>query len=62
MPARCGKKYDFLGLWMKNRTDYGDVRKMPTAREVTINGKTGRSKGLAILQHEVNWSSEHHLP
>jgi hypothetical protein len=62
MPTRCGKKYGFLGLWMKNRTDYGDVRKMPTTRKVMVNRQTGISKGLAILLHEVNWSSEHHLP
>jgi hypothetical protein len=42
VPTGCGKKDDFLGLWMKNRTNYGDVRKMPTSRKVRINRADGK--------------------
>jgi len=37
MPTRGGEKDDFLGSGMENRTNYGDVRKMPGARKVMID-------------------------
>jgi hypothetical protein len=62
MAARCGKKNYFFGLWIKNGTDDGDVGEMSTANELVINRLRRKSKELAILPLEVNWSSKHPLP
>lgn len=62
MSTRRGKEYDFFGLWMKDGTDYGNVREVPTARKVVTDRQKGQSKRLAILLHGGNWSSGHPLP
>jgi hypothetical protein len=62
MPTRRGKEDDFFGFWMENGTDYGDIWEMPAVRSAVNNRQKGNTKELAILLHEVSWSSEHPLP